>query len=416
MELFQELLMTALFALTFSFLVAKLVSIAMAGDDVRDSSKSVDFETVTEEVKFERGLRVQSTKTKRRVQFVDEVKTLDEFEGEESVDKLESSRFGDELAEKRCDSAEICDSACRLEVEEGVVEVSEVVGLPENSSEGGFDKEEVVAEIVGGLEFGVKEENRVIGFDGLVVEERSDSTKAADEFDRAIASMDVEENIVDNARDDDEIDVELARDDDVVDQIEPEEVRGVESGENQESGIEGGLNKGDEEEELDGDEDDDWEGIEKSELEKVFAAASNYVGCGGKDDRLANVGSDVQMLLYGLHKVAMEGPCHESQPMALKVSARANWNAWQRLGNMSPEVAMEQYVNLLSDTVPGWMESDPAGDGKQDFSQAGIPGAPDSNMNIHNQPNLKEYKLELKSGTDGGDLTGGSNSVNREKE
>lgn len=31
-------------------------------------------------------------------------------------------------------------------------------------------------------------------------------------------------------------------------------------------------------------------------------------------------------------------------------------NAWQSLGNMSPDAAMEQYVALLSDKVPGWME------------------------------------------------------------
>lgn len=31
-------------------------------------------------------------------------------------------------------------------------------------------------------------------------------------------------------------------------------------------------------------------------------------------------------------------------------------NAWQRLGNMNPEEAMEQYVKLLSERVPGWME------------------------------------------------------------
>ena len=31
-------------------------------------------------------------------------------------------------------------------------------------------------------------------------------------------------------------------------------------------------------------------------------------------------------------------------------------NAWLRLGNMNPEVAMEQYIALLSDKVPEWME------------------------------------------------------------
>ncbi|RVW57451.1 hypothetical protein CK203_078852 [Vitis vinifera] len=34
-------------------------------------------------------------------------------------------------------------------------------------------------------------------------------------------------------------------------------------------------------------------------------------------------------------------------------------NAWQRLGNMSPEAAMEQYVALLSRDIPGWSVDDP---------------------------------------------------------
>lgn len=76
-------------------------------------------------------------------------------------------------------------------------------------------------------------------------------------------------------------------------------------------------------------EDDDWEGIERSELEKVFAEAINYVEYGGRkekeDDHLEKLSSDVQMELYGLHKVAVEGPCGGAQPMALKVSARAKW-------------------------------------------------------------------------------------------
>ncbi|GFP83920.1 acyl-coa-binding domain-containing protein 3 [Phtheirospermum japonicum] len=109
--------------------------------------------------------------------------------------------------------------------------------------------------------------------------------------------------------------------------------------------------------------DDDWEGIERSELEKVFAEAVNYLEYGRKvkdkvdDDKLARLGSDVQMELYGLHKVAVEGPCHEPQPMALKVSARAKWNAWQRLGSMSQDAAMEQYIRVLSDNSPDWMHA-----------------------------------------------------------
>ncbi|KAL2318477.1 hypothetical protein Fmac_032353 [Flemingia macrophylla] len=98
--------------------------------------------------------------------------------------------------------------------------------------------------------------------------------------------------------------------------------------------------------------DDDWEGIERSEVEKEFMAATEFV---------RGLGSNVQMELYGLHKVAIQGPCLEPPPMPLKLSARAKWNAWQKLGNMSPEVAMEQYISLLSDKFPGWMKDTSAG-------------------------------------------------------
>lgn len=67
---------------------------------------------------------------------------------------------------------------------------------------------------------------------------------------------------------------------------------------------------------------DDWEGVERSELERVFAAAANFVGSGNKGDGWS---TDAQMELYGLHKIAVEGPCHEPQPMPLKLSARAKW-------------------------------------------------------------------------------------------
>ncbi|CAI9281986.1 unnamed protein product [Lactuca saligna] len=114
-----------------------------------------------------------------------------------------------------------------------------------------------------------------------------------------------------------------------------------------------GENEGLISEEDDSDSDDDWEGIEKSDLEKVFAMAADY---GKQDDHLQSLGSDIQMQLYGLHKVATEGPCHEAQPIALKLSARSKWNAWQKLGNMDPDVAMEQYITLLSEKVPEWSQ------------------------------------------------------------
>lgn len=134
---------------------------------------------------------------------------------------------------------------------------------------------------------------------------------------------------------------------------------------------------------LDGDEgglsdEEDWEGIERSELEKKFARAMNFVECKGKEGRLLKGGRDLMMQLYGLEKIAMEGSCHEPQPMALKLSARAKWNAWQRLGNLTREDAMEQYVSLLSDNIPEWMEDHSSVERKSSSSQTAVDSFPEA--------------------------------------
>ncbi|KAL3833272.1 hypothetical protein ACJIZ3_008008 [Penstemon smallii] len=96
---------------------------------------------------------------------------------------------------------------------------------------------------------------------------------------------------------------------------------------------------------------EDWEGIERTELEKIFGKAVVYMSC---KDNAAQISKDLNLLLYGLQKVVLEGPCYGSQPMALNVSARSNWNAWQKVGNMSREMAMEKYIDVLSKAIPKW--------------------------------------------------------------
>ncbi|XP_019182410.1 PREDICTED: acyl-CoA-binding domain-containing protein 3-like isoform X2 [Ipomoea nil] len=99
--------------------------------------------------------------------------------------------------------------------------------------------------------------------------------------------------------------------------------------------------------------DDEWEGIERTDLEKAFGTAVVFVDSKANADQLDN---GVKMQLYGLHKVATDGPCCTTQPMALKLSARAKWNAWQRLGDISREEAMEQYIALLSRSITNWKD------------------------------------------------------------
>jgi hypothetical protein len=70
---------------------------------------------------------------------------------------------------------------------------------------------------------------------------------------------------------------------------------------------------------------DDWEGIERTELEKVFGAAVAFVGSSYNAGLVSSIGSDAKMRMYGLHKIATQGPCREAQPMAFKLSSRAKW-------------------------------------------------------------------------------------------
>ncbi|GKU94854.1 hypothetical protein SLEP1_g8288 [Rubroshorea leprosula] len=116
---------------------------------------------------------------------------------------------------------------------------------------------------------------------------------------------------------------------------------------------EGCVNEGQLEKE---EEEEDWEGIESTQLERVFGAAVCFVGCGSNADQISKLANDIKMQMYGLHKVATQGPCLQPRPMPLKVSARAKWNAWHKASNISPEEAMEQYIYLLSRSIPGWMQ------------------------------------------------------------
>ncbi|MFS7921059.1 putative acyl-CoA-binding protein, ACBP [Helianthus anomalus] len=71
--------------------------------------------------------------------------------------------------------------------------------------------------------------------------------------------------------------------------------------------------------------DDDWQGVETTELERRFGVAVSFMDAKVNSGVVNLIDNEVKVELYGLHRVAIEGSCFEPQPMALKVSARANW-------------------------------------------------------------------------------------------
>ena len=63
-----------------------------------------------------------------------------------------------------------------------------------------------------------------------------------------------------------------------------------------------------------------------------------------------------QLVYYGLHKQISVGKCNEKQPGRLNIIARAKWDAWNKLGNMSKEEAQKKYVEEITKADPNWQK------------------------------------------------------------
>lgn len=148
------------------------------------------------------------------------------------------------------------------------------------------------------------------------------------------------------------------------------------------------------------DSDDDWEGVESTELDEAFSAATAFVAAAAADRLSQKVSSDLQLQLYGLYKIATEGPCSVPQPSAFKMTARAKWQAWQKLGAMSPEEAMERYIDIITELYPTWATGSTskinAGDSSDALSgdNKGGPMGPVFSTYIHEEESGNELKMD----------------------
>ncbi|KAI3958974.1 hypothetical protein MKX01_023650 [Papaver californicum] len=318
MDIFKEFILTVLISMSLAFLIAKLVSGASSSSSTGSSGDNNNNIGVVEQENIAAPLKSEKKRSKKKKE-----KEIVEFDGEKLV-----------VEERSFVSGELKNTG--LEIEKKSVEFNHVL----------VDKIDLISKELSDEE-GVK-------FVEIVGEEEKKEVKE-DEDKEVVKTSDEEddgkvvENLVMEMSKRGEIGVEFQNSD-----VEVEKEYGLKE---EKSGIDCLVS-----------DDEEWEGIERSEVENYFATASTFVTSGVNYQVLSKLSSDVQMQLYGLHKVATEGPCYEPQPMALMVSARAKWHAWQRLGNMSPEVAMEQYTALLTESVPGWTSRNAEGDSKHDQS------------------------------------------------
>nr|AFK38944.1 unknown [Medicago truncatula] len=144
----------------------------------------------------------------------------------------------------------------------------------------------------------------------------------------------------------------------------------------------------------DDDYDDDWEGVESTELDEAFSAATAFVAAAAADRLSQKVSNDVQLQLYGLYKIATEGPCSTAQPSPLKMTARAKWQAWRKLGAMPPEDAMQKYIDIVSELYPTWLDGAPL------RSKTGDGGGPSSEARGPMGPVFSSFVYEEECGSD----------------
>jgi acyl-CoA-binding protein len=90
-----------------------------------------------------------------------------------------------------------------------------------------------------------------------------------------------------------------------------------------------------------------------------FDQASTYVKNGSAKTQYPGkeMSQEEGLRMYALFKCATVGTCADKggdRPGMFSFEAKAKWDAWNALGNMSVEEAKAAYVQALTDYCPDW--------------------------------------------------------------
>lgn len=92
-------------------------------------------------------------------------------------------------------------------------------------------------------------------------------------------------------------------------------------------------------------------------VEEKFHAAVNVIRSLPKSGSY-QPSNELMLRFYSYFKQVTEGPCDKSKPAFWDIINRTKWEAWNRLGNMTKEEAMEAYVAELHRIVETMSYSD----------------------------------------------------------
>lgn len=87
------------------------------------------------------------------------------------------------------------------------------------------------------------------------------------------------------------------------------------------------------------------------DLEETFNRAAKHL-----QSLVSELNSTELLTFYGFYKQATVGPCDIPRPSWYQTQAKQKWEAWKTLGDMSREVAMENYISALKNVNPSWEE------------------------------------------------------------
>lgn len=98
-----------------------------------------------------------------------------------------------------------------------------------------------------------------------------------------------------------------------------------------------------------------------SDLKSRFEKATNYVSKGyAKEqykDSTKELTNEEKLKMYAFFKQATVGKCSEKggeRPGFFSFEAKAKYDAWAALGDMTADEAMNGYIATLSEMAPEW--------------------------------------------------------------
>lgn len=83
-----------------------------------------------------------------------------------------------------------------------------------------------------------------------------------------------------------------------------------------------------------------------SDLKAKFEDAVNYVKNATGDFQPSN---DLKLQMYALFKQGSDGDVKGKKPGMMDLVGKAKYQAWEKLKGLSPDEAMQKYVDLVED-------------------------------------------------------------------